>query len=65
MNKKLTYEQAVQRLETIVNGLEQNDLKLCQVTDQLAEAQELLKFCEEKLQQAEADVKKLLDNGKE
>lgn len=65
MKKNLTYEQAMQRLETIVDGFEQNTLQLDQLTTQLAEAQELIKFCNEKLQHVENDVKKMLDNGKE
>lgn len=61
----LTYEAAMKRLETIVQGFEQNSLELDQLTEQLAEAQTLLKFCNEKLQQVETDVNKLLDDGKE
>lgn len=60
-----TYEAAMQRLEEIVEGFEQNTLELDQLTAQLAEAQKLIKFCNEKLQQVETDVKKILDNGQE
>ncbi len=60
-----TYEAAMQRLEEIVEGFEQNTLELDQLTAQLAEAQELIKFCSQKLQQVETDVKKILDNGQE
>lgn len=60
--KTPTYEQAMQRLEEIVQGFEQNTLELDQLTAQLAEAQELIKLCNEKLQQVETDVKKLLND---
>lgn len=60
--KKLTYEAAMQRLEDIVAGFEQNTLALDQLTSQLAEAQELLKYCNATLQAVETDVKKLLDD---
>lgn len=63
--KSLTYEQAMQRLEEIVQGFEQNTLELDQLTAQLAEAQELIKLCNNKLQQVETDVKKLLNNEQE
>lgn len=53
------------RLETIVQGFEQNTLELDQLTAQLAEAQELIKFCNAKLQQVETDVKKLLEDEQE
>ena len=58
----LTYEAAMERLETIVQGFEQNTLELDQLTAQLAEAQELIKYCSTKLQQVETDVKKILNN---
>ena len=58
----LTYESAMQRLEDIVEGMEQNTLELDQLTAQLAEAQELIKFCNDKLQKVETDVNTLLSN---
>lgn len=62
MNKKpLTYEQAMDRLEAIVSGLENNTLPLDDLTDRLAEAQELIKFCGDKLQRVETDVNRLLN----
>ena len=63
--KSLTYEQAMQRLEEIVQGFEQNTLELDQLTAQLAEAQELIKLCNNKLLQVETDVKKLLNDEQE
>lgn len=60
--KNLTYESAMQRLENIVEGMEQNTLELDQLTAQLAEAQELIKFCNDKLQKVETDVNTLLSN---
>lgn len=63
--KSLTYEQAMQRLEEIVQGFERNTLELDQLTAQLAEAQELIKLCNNKLQQVETDVKKLLNDEQE
>lgn len=65
MKKNMTYEEAMQRLEIIVSGFEQNHVALDTLTEQLAEAQELLRFCNDKLQKAEADVKKLLDHEQE
>ena len=61
----LTYEAAMERLETIVQGFEQNTLELDQLTPQMAEAQELIKYCSGKLQQVENDVKKILNNEQE
>lgn len=61
----MKYEEAMTRLETIVQGFEQNTLELDQLTAQLSEAQELIKFCNAKLQQVETDVKKLLEDEQE
>jgi len=65
MKKDLTYEQAMQRLETIVSNFENNSLELDQLTEQLAEAQELIKFCNDKLQAVEKEAQNILNNGKE
>lgn len=63
--KQQTYEAAMQRLEEIVERFERNDLELDQLTTLLAEAQQIIKFCNEKLQAVETDVKKILDHGQE
>ncbi len=60
--KSLTYEQAMARLEAIVKGLEQGAPELDKLSEQIKEAQDLLAFCQEKLQKVESDVKKLLDD---
>lgn len=61
MKKNITYEQAMKRLEEIVSGFEQDSLELDQLTAQLTEAQTLIKFCNDRLQKVENDVKNLLD----
>lgn len=63
-DKALTYETAIRRLETIVQSIEDNTLELDALTTQLSEAQELIKFCNERLQKVETDVNKLLADGK-
>lgn len=63
--KKLTYEQAIDRLEEIVHGFEDNMLELDKLITQLTEAQELIKYCKEKLQKAETDVNKILSDEQE
>ncbi len=63
--KTMTYEEAIERLQTIVQGFEQNTLEIDQLTAQLSEAQELVKICKEKLSKVETDVKQLLSNEQE
>lgn len=55
-----TYEEALQRLETIVGRFEQGNIDLDSLGTQLKEAQALLAFCKERLLKAESEVKQLL-----
>lgn len=60
-----TYEQAVNRLEEIVESLEQDRLGLDELGDRIKEAQKLLKICRTKLKKVETNVKKILENEQE
>lgn len=55
-----TYEEALQRLETLVGRFEQGEIDLDSLGPRLKEAQELLAFCKGRLLKAEAEVKQLL-----
>ena len=58
--KKQTYEQAMKRLEEIVSRIDSNELD---IGVNLKEAQELIKFCRDKLYKADEEIKKMLDNN--
>ena len=62
---KLTYEEAMQRLETIVESLEQDKLRLEDLGKSLAEAKNLAQICKEKLALAENDIKKILEEDEQ
>ena len=62
MNKELKYEDAVKRLQTIVAQIENGDTDIDRLAASLKEAKTLIKFCKEKLQKVETDVKKILEN---
>lgn len=62
---KLTYEQAMARLNTIVTNLENGVLELDHLTTQLAEAKQLIAFCRTKLTAVEKEVNKILRDGDE
>lgn len=47
--KKQTYEQAMKRLEEIVSRIDSNELDIDSLGVNLKEAQELIKFCRDKL----------------
>jgi exodeoxyribonuclease VII small subunit len=55
-----TFEQAIEKLEAIVNELEQGDLTLEETLKKFEEGMELSKFCTDKLNQAEQKLKKLV-----
>lgn len=60
--EKLTYTQAMERLEHIVSEIENNQTDIDQICDKIKEAQSLIKFCQEKLYKTDRDVSQLLNN---
>ena len=61
MGNDLTYEQAMQKLEAMASQMERGDIGIDVMADRLREAQELMKFCHEKLYEAEKNCKSLLN----
>lgn len=59
--KKTTYEQAMKRLEEIVDRIDRNESDLDSLTEQLKEAQTLIKFCRDKLYKTDEEIKKMLE----
>lgn len=62
--KKLTYEQAMKRLEEIVARIDSNELDIDHLGESLKEAQELIRFCREKLYKADEEIQKMLAEEK-
>lgn len=58
-NTAFQYSEAIKRLEEIVSNIE-NEQNIDTLTDQLKEAQGLLKKCKEKLYQVDESVQKIL-----
>ena len=56
----LTYEQAMQRLDTLASQMEKNEIGLDEMAGRLREAQQLMKYCRECLYEAEKNCKSLL-----
>ena len=59
MEPPQTFEKAITRLEAIVETMEKGEIPLEQALDLYKEGQELLKFCQEKLNKAEEKLKVL------
>jgi len=55
-----TFEHAIEKLEAIVDELEQGDLTLEETIKKFEDGMELSKFCTDKLNQAEQKLKKLV-----
>lgn len=61
MQEKLTYEQAMRKLEKMAQEMEQGEIGIDDMAERLREAQELMKYCHEKLYEAEKNCKSLLN----
>lgn len=59
----MKYEEAIQKLETIVHKMEAGEYGIDELTEQLKTAQELIKFCRDKLTKTDAEIKKILDKS--
>lgn len=62
-DEKMTYEEAMARLDVIAREMEGSVTGIDEMAARLQEAQELVRFCQEKLLEAEKNCKSLLDSG--
>ena len=60
MKQEQKYEQAYHELQTIVRRMENDELDIDQMTEQLKRAQQLLRFCKDKLTKTDEEIKKIL-----
>ncbi len=63
MQKEMTYEEAMARLDVIAREMENNETGIDEMAARLQEAQGLVKFCREKLLEAEKNCKSLLSSS--
>lgn len=61
MQKGLNYEQAMQKLEQMASKMERSEIGIDELAQQLQQAQELMKYCREKLYEAEKSCQSLLN----
>lgn len=59
MNETMKYEEALAQLETIVRKMEQNEYDIDELAAQLKTAQQLIKFCKDKLTMTEEELQKI------
>ena len=60
MSKQMNYEEAMARLETIVQQMEQGELDIDSLAKQLTEAKKLIALCEAILTAANDKIDKIL-----
>lgn len=58
--KKLSYNEALQELETILERIQDQDLDVDDLSSNVKRASELLRLCKQKLRATETDVEKIL-----
>lgn len=61
--KEKTYEEAIKRLEEIVNLLEKNEVPLEESIALFQEGIELSQYCNQKLEMIQSKVAKIYENG--
>ncbi|MDE5987650.1 MAG: exodeoxyribonuclease VII small subunit [Prevotella sp.] len=61
MEKEMKYEEAVAELERVVTQMESGQMDLDAVTEKLKKAQELIKYCKERLTETDGEIQKILD----
>ena len=60
--EELKYEQAFAELQAIVHRMENDELDIDQMSEQLKRAQQLIKFCKDKLTKTDEEIKKILQD---
>ena len=61
MEKKESYNKAVEKLRIIVEDIECGELDVDVLSEKVKEATRLIKLCKEKLFKADEEVKKILE----
>ena len=56
----MKYEEALKQLETIVSKMEAGEYNIDELTEQLKQAQKLIKLCRDKLTKTDAEINKIL-----
>ncbi len=61
MNDKITYSMAMARLEEIMGRIQGGNIDIETLTEELAEAQQLISFCRNRIYKLDEDIKALID----
>ena len=61
--KKMTYAEAMARLEEIMGKIQGGKIDIDELAGMLKEAQELVKFCREKIYKVDEEIKSLTEES--
>lgn len=61
-DQSLKFEEALEKLESIVNSMEDGDVMLEELVAKFEEGDSLLKYCNKQLKEAELKIEKLKEN---
>ena len=64
MKKQITYQQAYEELENLVNEIDSDSIQIDALSDKVKRAAELINFCREKLRVLETETNQHLKNYK-
>ena len=59
MSKEMKYEEAFAQLQDIVRKMEADEYSIDEIAVQLKTAQQLIKFCKDKLSKTEEEIQKI------
>ena len=59
----MKYEEALGKLEAIVDKMERGDMDIDTMASELKKAQGLIKVCKDKLTHTDEEIKKMLEEG--
>lgn len=59
----LPYEEALSRLESLLEAMEEGEVPLAVLVEKFAEGNQLLEVCEQRLREAELKIEKLKGDG--
>ncbi|MBI33969.1 MAG: exodeoxyribonuclease VII small subunit [Flavobacteriales bacterium] len=61
VSEKITYKEALEELEEIVNGIESEEVDVDELAKKVERASKLLTVCSEKLRKTETEVDKIIE----
>ena len=62
MSAEIKYKKAIERLDALIGQMESEDIDVDELSAQVKEAVDLIRVCKAKIDKAEMEVKKVVEN---